>query len=217
MKNDPDSKICGATKKDGNPCNLAPAKNSTRCRFHGGASPASKQAAQKRGQRRAALTALTRIYGEVPERYIDPVESLLHQINVKQWEVDRLREVVHTIEASGGDDLDSYLTDHPLVWGKTGYETGFGAEGPIDKTSYGAGPNVWVTMLRQAERDLKELTTAAVRAGIEQRRLQIQQQHATMLAKAIQDIVTRLELTPEQQRTASKVIPAVLERVPVAQ
>ena len=43
MKSAPNQPICGATNRQGQPCQRLPAKGKTRCKLHGGATPKGRQ------------------------------------------------------------------------------------------------------------------------------------------------------------------------------
>lgn len=203
---------CGAKTRAGTPCKLAPLKGATRCKRHGGASPnAQAKAAQRRRQ-----AEIVRTLGEVPAENIDPAEALLQLVSQKWAETQWLRQIVqaHTIdadtEAARGEDVEH----SPLVWSKTKHEVGTGPEGPIDKAVYDQAPSVWWSQLRRAEDQLKDYTTAALRAGVERRQIELQEAQALQIAQAIHRILDQLQLTQEQARRVPDVVPGVLRQLP---
>lgn len=203
---------CGARKKSGGTCDAWPVKGSARCHYHGGSSPQVK-ARIDRDRRQAEIV---RALGGVPAENVDPAEALLQLVSQKWAEVQWLRAIVqaHTVdadtEAARGEDVEH----SPLVWSKTKHEVGTGPEGPIDKAVYDQAPSVWWSQLRRAEDQLKDYTTAALRAGVERRQIELQEAQALQIAQAIHRILDQLHLTQEQARRVPDVVPGVLRQLP---
>lgn len=206
-----DKKLCGAKNRTtGKPCRRSPMKDSTRCRTHGGLSPQSQKAASERRERRDALRQLS-ILGELPVENVDPTQALLELVTHKHAQVHALRQIVAEVEAkAAGEQVD--LRRHPLVWGLNSHEKGSGVHGPINKTTEQAGASIWLKLLQEAEDQLARYTTAALKAGVEQRQLDITERQATRLASAINRILDALELTVEQQARIPSVVPEVLRQ-----
>lgn len=97
--------ICGARKKNGDPCGASPKKGATRCYRHGGNSPRAKQAAKRRNAETAAREILGTIDPDAPREH--PVETLLNLIQAKAAEVQWLRAIVKE------------MTEEQLTWGIT--------------------------------------------------------------------------------------------------
>lgn len=205
---------CGAKNRTtGEPCQRSPMMDSTRCRTHGGKSPQSQKAASERRERRYALQQLS-LLGEVPTENVDPTAALLELVTQKHAQVHSLRQIVAEVEANAGE-VD--LGKHPMVWGVSNHEEGVGVHGPIDKTTQQAGINVWLKLLQEAEDQLARYTSVALKAGVEQRQLDITEQQATSLAAAINRILDALQLTPEQQGLIPSVVPDVLRQFAASQ
>ena len=193
---------CGAKTKNGGTCQRDPVPDARRCHYHGGSSPQSLKAAERKRQTREARRALT-LFGETPAEHVDPAEALLELIARKHHEVNALREVLQLI-ADGWDGDD--LMRHPYVWGVVKHEQGTGPEGYIDRTTSAAEPSVWWKLLREAEDQLARYTTAALKAGIEERKVRIAEAQAVMMAQVVDRALTRMGITPEQRRQLDPLI-----------
>lgn len=207
---------CGAKKRDGTPCKLPPMRDATRCRLHGGKSPRAQAKAAERRQQAEIMRAL----GEVPDQNVDPAEALLRLVSMKHTEMLWLRAKVQEI----GDTPASVDPDDPgagahsspqLTYGLTKHDTGIGPQGPVDQRTYEVAPNIWWRLLREAEDQLAKYTTAALRAGVERRQIELQEAQALHLAQAIHRILDALHLTAEQAKQVPTVVPEILRQLPV--
>jgi len=176
-------KRCKATARTGSPCRNAPITGGSVCRMHGGSAPAVRAAAAARKREDAARRQLAAL-GE-PDA-VDPAEALLNLISWKYGEVQWLRAQVKDLPA--GD----------LAWGLSEHKEGVGPEGPVNLDVTKAAPSVWWTLLRQAEDQLAEYATKALRAGIEERRVRLVEKDANLVVTLLERIFGRLQLTPEQ-------------------
>lgn len=208
---------CGAKTRSGDTCKRAPSPDATRCRLHGGASPNAQRAASERRTRREALKQLS-ILGHIPETNVDPTAALLELITQKHCQVTALREIVAELEANAerDDTGEVDLGRHPLVWGISNHEKGVGVHGPIDKTTEAPGVSVWLKLLQEAEDQLARYTTAAMKAGVEQRQMDLLEEHATQLAQVITRVLDQLDLSSEQQKLIPSVVPPTLREFTAA-
>ena len=198
--------LCGAKKRDGQPCGASPKRGATRCARHGGKSPRAEAAAQKRVTDEKAARTLRSLGYDPTAENIDPSEALLRLVSDKAREVAWLRHMVDTVQATEDNAT-------PLVWGKVAHEDGVGPMGPINKDDYKADLNVWVRWLHQAEDQLARYATAALRAGVEQRQVEIREAEALVFVGAIHQILGNLQLTAEQQRLVPTVVPDALRAI----
>lgn len=196
-------KFCGARKRQGEGTCTRPAGWGTehpgigRCKLHGGKTPAqNQQAARVQAERDVVLFAA--------RRDVHPAEALLELVQWKAGEVDYWRGRVREIVATAGDDGDVDLT-----WGVVREKTG----GEDHGTTYEARPNVAYVMLQAAERDLASYCAAALRAGVDERRVRLAESTGLMLAGVIQRILARLELTESQSELVATVVPAELRAI----
>lgn len=183
---------CHGTTRAGEPCKNPPITGGTVCRMHGGSAPAVKAKAAERTQQDAARRVLMAL-GE-PEP-IDPARALLDLIAWKYGEVRWLRDKVQTVK------------DEVLVWGATEHREGVGPEGPISVTSERAQPNVWWSLLRQAEDQLSEYASKALRAGVAERQIRLAEGQGAAIAGAVNMILDRLQLTAAQRGLVPTVVP----------
>lgn len=193
--------LCGAKKRNGDPCRAKPIPGGTRCVRHGGKAPQVRAAAA----RRVALQTLDHemtvlgIRDQYPD--VDPAAALLRVVSSTHAEVLYLEQRV------------AELDDQDLAWGKVQHEKGVGPEGPIDKTTEKATEHVLVTQLRDARDRLARYSTMALRAGIEERRVRMAEDNAALIAGAIQRVLAALDLTETQQAQVPTVVPAVLRSI----
>lgn len=164
------------------------------CRVHGGASPQAKAKAKERLTEEKART-LVETYGRKVET--TATEALLDEVQWTAGHVAWLRQRVQEIESATADG------QHPLVWGKVREKTGGQDWGQTEE----ATPNIWLK-LYQTERDhLVKVCSAAIKAGIEERRIKLAEQQGELVAHAIRAILTDLSLTAEQQARVPEVVP----------
>ena len=193
---------CGAKKRDGNPCGAAPMKGQRRCARHGGKSPQAKKAAERRLAEQEAtrnMEKAVRTLG-ITDKYqdVDPGKALLEEISVTYAHVQWLREKVAELD---GDDL---------AWGKVSHEEGVGPEGPIDKITEKAEPSVWYQLYLREREHLVKVTTAALKAGIEERRVRLAESQGELVHRVIRGILEALNLTTDQWALVQTVVPREL-------
>ncbi|KUG58967.1 hypothetical protein AVL63_02790 [Nesterenkonia jeotgali] len=169
----------------------------------------------EKAKARAQVEMISKTLGEdLIDPDADPAEMLLELCRWKQAECLWLRAKVQAIpDEAGGDAGDGAAS---LTYGLTRHEEGVGAQGPVDVATYEVAPNIWWKLLREAEDQLAKYSTAALRAGVERRQIELQEAHALHLAQAITRILDQLGLSQDQARLVPTVVPAVLRSLPVA-
>ncbi len=196
---DPD-RHCGAhPDAENGPCRLVHGwgtkhLGSGRCRKHGGNTPNGERFARTEEARAAVRT-----YGLPID--IDPAEALLQEVHRTAGAVAWLAEQVQAIEPGA------------LVWGRTKHRAGRGPEGPIDVTDEGAELNVWLALYQQERTHLVKVCTAALAAGVEERRVRLAESQGTLLAAAVRAILADLDLSEIQQARVAEVVPRHLRAV----
>lgn len=179
-------------KQSGNRCKRVPPQGATVCNIHGGSAPAVKAKAVERTQQDAARRALMAL-GE-PEP-IDPAQALLNLIAWKHGEVRWLRDKVQEQEPAA------------LVWGMAEHKEGVGPEGPVNLDVTKAAPNVWWSLLRQAEDQLAEYASKALRAGVAERQIRLAESTGAAIAGVVNVILDRLQLNAVQRGLVPTVVP----------
>lgn len=187
--------------RGGKPCRAAPLAGQRICRLHGGAAPQSKAKAQERILNAEAAKVLAR-FGEPVDT--SPTEALLDAVRWTAGYVGWLREKVAQVES-----------DEALIWGRTkeiddAVVVGDGRAATLEsvtKTTREAKPNAWVSLLGEWHDRLVKICTAAIAAGIEERRVRLAEQQGALVADVIRSILADLDLTPEQEAEAAKSAP----------
>lgn len=183
------------SKKTGNQCGRPSMTGQHVCRFHGGNAPQSIKAAERRVVEEKAR-ALVETYG----RRIDTTatDALLEEVQWSAGHVGWLREKVQQIEAGAGPG-----PENALVWGVTRRKQGGEDWGETEE----AGPNTWLKLYQQERSHLVKVCEAAIKAGIEERRVRLAEKQGEMVAHAIQAILEELGLTAEQRARVPEVVP----------
>lgn len=172
---------CKATKRDGTQCKAAPIHGGAVCRMHGGGAPAVKAAAARRAAEAKAAaemeSALVTLGLPVD---IDPARALLNEVAVTYGHVQWLRGKVQ--ELSPGE----------LVWGMTQTDNGVGPQGPVDMTTEKAASSVWYQLYMQEREHLAKVSSMALRAGIEERRVKLAEDQGNLVAAVIDRILSAI-------------------------
>ena len=193
--------LCGAKTRNGGTCKRSPVPGGKRCRMHGGASPQAKAAAERRLAVAAAEKEVARLG---VRRDIHPAEALLELVHWTAGEVDYWRARVVEIADTDED---------ALTWGVTRVKDGGDDRG----TTSEAGPTVAYRMLTDASNRLAAYAAAALKAGVDERRVRIAEQQGRLVADVIRGILTDLNLTPEQELLGGTVVPALLRQLTASQ
>lgn len=201
----PDRPLCTAHNKRGGPCSKPAVPGLTVCRYHGGGSPQSKaksarylatqQAVQQAEQAtRQAEKAAARL-GLLVD--VSPEQALLDEVRRAAAMVTYYGQRVQQLEANNRESL---------VWGVTREKTGGDDRG----TTWEAGPNVWLRLWNDERDRLTRVATAALKAGIEERRVRLAENHGQLVAGVIRRVLDRLQLTDTQAQLVATVVPQEL-------
>lgn len=195
--------ICGAKKRGKDEaCGSSPVPGGVRCGRHGGSSQKAKAAA---AEERIAEQELNHAVGAlgITDKYpdIDPAQALLQEIRISHAHVKWLRTKVAEAEPN------------ELVWGITKTEVGKGAQGPVDMTVQEAGFNTRYTLYTKEREHFAKLTTMALKAGIEQRRIELEEQKAELVVVALNQIFAALNLTKIQADMLTTIVPNALRQL----
>lgn len=200
-------KVCGAkTKTTGDPCGR-PAGAQTdhlgtgRCSLHGGSSPNGRIAAQRE---QAAVAVAT--YGLPVD--IDPREALLAEVRrsygAVMWLEAQVRAVAPDALVRGTRGVNRMV--------KVGTEAG-----TTTTTDVGPAVNVWLDLFYRERSHLVAVCRAAVAAGIEERRIRLEEQQGAQIAASFQFIQDtareRLALTAAAVGVLRQVLVEALSRL----
>jgi hypothetical protein len=190
---------CGAATRTGGTCKKPPLEGATRCRLHGGASPRAQAAAADRIAEQAAGRELARL--GVARRDIHPAEALIELVQFTAAAVDYWRQRVTQLE------------EDELTWGRTTEVHKGSGEFPGTDTTSEAKPNIAYVMLERASDRLATYAAAALKAGVEERRVRLAESQGQLVAQAIRTILDQLNLTPAQLELVPTVVPAALRLI----
>ena len=189
-----DADRCTAHNQSGNRCKNPAVPGATVCRFHGGAAPQVQAAAQRRLALHEAEEA-ARTLGLLID--ISPEQALLDEVQRCAGMVAFYQRQVEQIANVSAQDL---------VWGRTKEKVG----GEDSGTTYESGSNAWLVLFNQERDRLTRVCAAAIKAGIEERRVKLAEQQGILVAAVIRRILTRLNLSDDQAALVSKVVPEEL-------
>lgn len=191
---------CGAKNKQENPSGSPtcrkPAGWGTKhqgfghCRLHGGNTESQTKAAQKE-----MLAESVGTFGLPIE--IDAKQALTEELWRTAGHVAWLGNIVETIERDN------------LVWGMTKQVVG----GKDHGKTFAAAPNMWLNLYREERKHLTLVTAAAIKAGIDERRVELEEQKASAISDAFFKTLDALDLTDEQTAKALDLWPRLLESI----
>ncbi|PYG00178.1 hypothetical protein SAMN05216184_104117 [Georgenia satyanarayanai] len=181
---------CSATAKStGQQCARQAIAGGTVCRVHGGATQRARAAAARRVAEQQALAAVTTL--GLP-RDISPTEALLEEVRWTAGHVQWLRGKVQELEQQPSrevEDSDGELADlggqHSLVWGVTREKTGGDDRG----TTQEAAPSIWYVLYERERKHLVTVASAALKAGVEERRVRLAESQGALVAGVIRRVL----------------------------
>lgn len=187
---------CNAHRKsDGEPCTQRPMHGQRVCKVHGGMAGQNRAAAARRIERAEAEAAVVTLGLPVD---VSPSDALLEEVRWTAGHVQWLRAKVQELrdEQAG-----------TLVWGVTRVVDKQSSENPGTDTTESAGPSIWYELYDRERKHLVTVCTAALRAGVEERRVRLAEAQGEQVAGAIRAILADLGLTSDQQAMVSEVVP----------
>lgn len=171
------------------------------CVTHGGAAPRVREAAARRVAEEKAAAKMRLFAAPVD---IDPAQALLELV---QWTAGEVRYWRAEVAQIAED------TPHALTWGQTKTEEGVGIGedgGYMSKTVEEAVPPVAYRMLESAQDRLAKYAAAALRAGVEERRVRLAEDQGAAVAGVIRRILERLDLLEWQAELVPSIVPEEL-------
>lgn len=185
---DLDPTRCRARNRRGTQCGRRPIPGATVCNLHGGKAPQVLAAARRRVQEAEAREAAERFAARVD---VHPAQALLELVHYQAGIVAYWRARVEDI------------TDDDLEWGVTRTKTGGDDHGTTEE----AAAHVAYRLLVEAQDKLAAYASAALKAGVEERRVRLAEQQGQLVADVIRGILSDLRLSPEQEALVSEVVP----------
>jgi hypothetical protein len=187
------------------PCHGYVAPGGTVCRVHG-ASPNVKAKAARRVTEEKATAIMQKFAGPIETT---ATQALLDTVNWTFGYVSWLRDIVAEIEPD------------ELVWGLTKTTEGFAVVGngptatleKADTDVLEAKPSVWHQLLAEWHDKLVRVCAEAIKAGIDERKVQLAESNGHLVAGVLKGIFGELMLTPEQMQLVGEVVPRHLRAV----
>lgn len=195
---------CAAkTKRTGERCKGQAVTGSDKCRMHGlGAKTRARELADERASQALARVECDRL--GIPVE-VDPGEALLQELWETAGNVAFYRVLVQALPTHPDpdeyhppeteDDPGHWTRGDPGVYGRTYHATGV-------PTGEGK-PHILVALYNEERKHLAAVAASALKAGVEARRVEIEQQRAELMADVFRRVFDdpELELTAEQRRT----------------
>jgi hypothetical protein len=136
---------------------------------------------------------------------IGPGEALLQEVHRTAGMVAWLEVKVEEI---AGRDATM------LIYGQVSEKTVTSDEhGMVTTVEERAALHGWLKLLQAERRHLREVCRDALGAGIEERRVQLAETHATAIVTVLKGVFAELDLTPAQTALLSSVVPRHLRLV----
>ncbi len=188
--------FCGAEKRNGGKCTLPAGwgtvhKGAGHCKLHAGSAPSSVVKGLVQLARRDALMG---------PLSIEPQDAILECIRISAGEVAYASERIAELQAS------EFVGNpkHTLVR-KTDEDT------VQEVRSDPPALHVWIVVRQQAMDRLVQYSFAALKAGIEERRVRLAEQQAMLIAQAIHGVLRELGVSdrPEVNQIVRKHLTAV--------
>lgn len=179
-------------------CKNRPSEGQKRCHRHGASTPQALAKVAKNKAKDALEKEMVMLGIRDTYDTVDPGEALLEAIAMTYSEVKWLESRVKE------------LSPQDASWGLAQTREGVGPEGPIDERTEKAMEHVLITQLRDARDRLVKYSALALKAGIEERRVQLAESQAVAVAGVIQRILSRLNLTETQAADVSLIVPEEL-------
>lgn len=189
---------CKAKRRDGQQCGSHAVKGLEVCRMHGGSSPQSRA---KRERFLAEQKASREVHRLAQPITTDPAQALLDLVSSAAGEVSYWRARVDEIQDRDEKRLTSGLTK--ITEGKDrGGVTTLRTVETVAAIEY----RMWTA----AQDRLAQYATAALRAGVEERRVRLAEDQGALVAQVIRRILDRLDLSEWQAEMVGSVVPEEL-------
>lgn len=179
-------------KSDGKQCTNDPLRGLRVCRMHGGSTKRAKAKSERKQAEDQAHAAVV-TFG-LP-REVHPAMALLEEVHRTAGHVAWLAAQVATFDPQD------------LTWGVSSEVAKRSGEFPGTDTTSSAAPPVLLELYRAERKHLVDVCTAALKAGVEERRVRLAESQGEQLALVIRAILDDLRLTSAQQTLVGEVVP----------
>lgn len=199
FKTSRDPTKCGVRKRsDGEPCGNVKGYKTTHvgigpCKFHGGAT--------RNHQRHAALVTAERLvvtYGlpvdTTPEQAI--ISEIQRTAGAVAWLEERVRELSPD-ELVWGRESAKRVEDADDLDGLKDSHAGHG-HGDLYEVVMKAGASAWLTLYQKERKHLADLSIAAIRAGLEERRVRMAERQGLQLAAVVKRFVIEMGIPSDR-------------------
>lgn len=174
---DEDTPRCTAKTSRGTPCKRSPINGGTVCATHGGRAPQVKAAAERRLQEAAAREAAERV-------------GVLVVVSPQQALLDEVHRAAGMVAFYGARVAEAAERGHKgLVYGETKREAGVDKNAETDLVTLEARPSIWLVLWGEERDRLARVSAVAIKAGIEERRVQLAEQQGQVLASVIRGVL----------------------------
>lgn len=182
------------SKQTGEQCKAWAVPGGLVCKWHGGRAP--------QVQRKAAENLAAEAARQAAQTLAVPIDTTPEQALID--EVKRAAGMVAFYQARV-EEVDEENRDD-LVWGMTKHDQSGEFPGP----TFEAAPNMWLQLWNQERDRLVRVAAAAIKAGIEERRVKLAESEGMLVAAVIRRILDQLLLTPEQSELVPVIVPKEL-------
>lgn len=183
----------------GQQCRRSAIKGATVCGHHGGNAPQVRAAAARR-EAQARLERFAAKFATPDD--VTPEQALLGQVALAAGMVNYCQGVIADLEPRAMTFGISKVQDQQSGQGRQGRDT-----------TYESGVNPWLELLDKWHKNLVSAAFTAIKAGIEERRVQLAEREGELFAGAIRQILDSLHLTPEQESLVPEVVPRILRSI----
>ena len=197
------SEQCTATsKQSGSQCRNTAVPGLKVCRIHGGSTARAKAAAARNVETQRARDAANQLGITIN---VSPQQALL----------DEVQRAAGMVAYYGARVAEVAEDSNKLVHGITRVEEREGFQAGRLRVAEPA-VNMWVKLWNEERDRLTRAAAAAIRAGIEERRVALAEQHGQAIAAAIHRILDRLDLDARQRTLVGQVVPDELRAITAA-
>ena len=191
------------SKQSGQRCRKPATPGLDVCSMHGGSTKKAKAKSQRAVQSAKATAIAQRIGLKID---VQPQQALLDEVQRSAGMVAFYEEQVNAVAGIDPDRLSRGVTRVEEIQSKFSTTT----------TTTEASVHVWLQLYNEERDRLVRVASAAIRAGIEERRVELAEQQGQMFVSVIRSILNRLALSPDQQALVSTVVPEELRALAAA-